>query len=789
MKIFKYLPYIIAPAVALSPLVALAEIEEIIVTANKREQSIQDVSTSITALDEAAIERAGIIDITGLETVVPGLRIGASGGEVRPALRGARTNDVGVAGPGIAEQVVGIFQDGIYTPTTTAGLGAYADIKRIEVLRGPQGTLYGRNTFAGSINVISNGPDFEELSGSFKALRGDYDRTNYEAVLNVPVTDSFATRLVAVSDKHNGIIENLHTSSSSDDLRERNRFYLRSTNEYRFSDDLSAVLRFDYSQKDSNSEAIWGYQQIAGYSITETSGSTPMNRIYNPQATVTRGHIYQPADAQNDDLGPYEVYRNAVSIDKQETYSTSLVLDWSGLYFADTKFTFNYSELKGRQFYDNDYSDGGFDFVGGFGREDDQRTYSAELQLTSNNDGPLDWVGGLYYFDQEAKWGWLWRADTDGNMTPDSIVVPSWGAAGLSDPHTADSIAVYGQATYSVMDRFRVIGGLRYNRDSKEFTGNIPDWSDNAVLWKAALEYDVTDDMLAYFNIATGYRTGGANDQRVIDRGAPGQYDNEDVTSYDFGLKNTLLNGTMTLNFSGFFNTYEDVKAQLFAVACRDTMFGVDDCASMGSSLLTFEYYENGGDVDSHGLELEMLWSPVNELLVNASFTYLNSEFDDNYAVGNPQLRPLLGLGNFEGRQDVNDPNSRFSFAGWTPALAPEFTFGLGGAYDFHLNSSKLGRSVLTPSIQLKYVDDYYAFDVNIPETLQDSHVISDARLTWSLKEDTVRAEIFVMNMFDEEVLTRAVVHSQLVGGLPINSVQANWNNPRTFGASLRYAF
>ncbi|MEM7419581.1 MAG: TonB-dependent receptor plug domain-containing protein [Pseudomonadota bacterium] len=153
-----------------------AGVERIEVTANRQSQDLQEVSSSVSALGADDILRNGIENISGLENVVPGLRIGSSGGEVRPAMRGARTNEVGVAGTGIAEQVVGIFQDGIYVPTTTGGLGAYVDIERIEVLRGPQGTLYGRNTFAGSINVISKQPELGYTSGSVKLTHGSYDR-------------------------------------------------------------------------------------------------------------------------------------------------------------------------------------------------------------------------------------------------------------------------------------------------------------------------------------------------------------------------------------------------------------------------------------------------------------------------------------------------------------------------------------------------------------------------------------------------------------------------------------
>lgn len=477
-------------------------------------------------------------------------------------------------------------------------------------------------------------------------------------------------------------------------------------------------------------------------------------------------------------------------------------MDWTGLNFADTKFTVNWSQLEGTQIYDASFSEAlGFDF----GRRDDQEALSLELQFTSTHEGPLSWVGGLYYFDQETEWEWLTYARFGAfpNFGYDVVRCCLTSGDGVANPHKVESTAVYGQATYAVADRFRLIGGLRYNNDEKEFTphgqgANVPqppDWSDDAVLWKAALEWDVSDNSLAYASIATGVRTGGANEPRAAAAGSPLLYDNEEVISYEIGWKNTLLDGTMTLNLSAFANTYEDVKAQLFV---RGPVGA--DAAGMPVDL-AFEYYENGGDVDSYGAELEILWAPTDEALLNFNVALLDSEFDDNFAVGSARLRPLLGLGNMGGRQDVTiplaeltDANAQFSFAGWTPALSPKYTIGWGGAYDIHMELAGLGTTVLTPSLQFRWVDDYYAFDTNIPEVKQDAHVIGDARITWMLEDANIRVDAFVMNMFDEEVLTRAVVHNRGitdVGGTTgaVNSVQANWNNPRTWGFSFKYSF
>lgn len=141
-----------------------------------------------------------------------------------------------------------------------------------------------------------------------------------------------------------------------------------------------------------------------------------------------------------------------------------MTLDWA-MDWANAKWTTNYSELSGEQFYDNDYSDGGLDFVGGFGRQDDQKAFSTELQLSSvESDSPFSWIAGVYLFSQEADWEWLWREDTTGNGEPDSITVPSWGNPN-HDPHEVDSVAVFGQARYQLNDSNRLLVGLRYNKD------------------------------------------------------------------------------------------------------------------------------------------------------------------------------------------------------------------------------------------------------------------------------------------------------------------------------------
>ena len=751
-----------ASAMALSLNAAMAQVDEVIVTAEKRAENIQDVSAAVTALDSDAIAAAGIQDITRLENVVPGLRIGSSGGEVRPAMRGARTNEVGVAGTGIAEQVIGIFLDGVYVPTTTAGMGTYLDVDRIEVLRGPQGTLYGRNTFAGSINVITKEPVIGEYSGDMKVTLGDYARTDTQYTMNIPMSDVSALRIAASSEKRDGYVENINVDGTSDDLKAKSQSFLRASYKREMGEN-ELLLRLEHSKKDANSDAIWGYQQLAGYQ----------------NGTAIQGHIYgsyTPAAPYTGET-PYRVDRNAVSFDEQETNALTLQAKLAGD-AMDTKIILNYSKLSGSQFYDNDYTPAGGDIYGGFGRQDDHETVSAELQFTSNGDGPLSWVAGAYYFDQETDWEWLWREDTDDDGENDRISVPGWGNP-TEDAHTTESTALFGQATYALDDSNRVIGGLRMNDDSKTFTGNIADWSDDSMTYKAAYERDMNEDTLVYASYSTGIRTGGANDARTVSRGAPASYDNEEVTSMEVGYKTIMNDNTMVLNIAAYQNEYADVKAQLFAVACNDlTDNDVAACAAAGTST-TFEYYQNGGDSSTTGLEVELQYAPDDKLNVKASLAYTDAEFDSGYTVGNNLINPLAGLGNYQNRQTGNT----FDMGGMKPAFSPELAASVNASYSYDLFGG-----TMTPSILFNWLDDYYTFDVNLPENLQESHTKTDLRVSWT-NGDGVTLEGFILNLEDEAVLARTVVHSQIVNNAPINSVQANWNPPQTIGFSVGLEF
>lgn len=750
----KALPLAIAMAVSSTTVVAQetsnsTRIEEMTVTATKRAEDVQDISISVTAIDQESLRLGGVDDLSRLDGLVPGMQFGASGEEARLAIRGTRTNNVGTE----AEQVVGIFEDGVYVPTSTQAIGSYVDLARVEVLRGPQGTLYGRNTFGGTINIVTNEPDFEEESGYFHVLAGTYDRVKTEGVLNLPLSDTLAVRVAAMTDKHDGYIKNTYLRGTSDDLNDQDLAYYRLTAKWAPNDTFDATLRYVSSEKDTNGSAIWGYQQIGAYVDGE----------------YIKGHQYAPADASNNfDDGPWEVRRDIKSIALNETDAYTLTANWD-FGPVTVKYVGNYTEFYGEQGYDSDYSDGtATEWTGNqfYGNYNDQETQSHELQVTSNGDGRIHWMAGYYQYDQEASWQFT-------EIAPNGrISIPHWDDIG---EYESSSIGIFGNATVDVTDDIRVHAGLRWSEDDKGKRDPL-DWSvwppqpipgagqDDTweeTLWKVGYEQDLNEDQMAYFTASTGYRAGGFN---FIADGVPPVYDPETVTAYELGLKNSLYDGSMTLNLALYYNLYRDMQAQSFI--------------ALGNGGVS-EYTENGGELDAYGLEAELNWNVTDKFNVTASAALAEAEFGDY------EISKLQGLGDFGGRQDEDNPDEPLlNLDGLEPALAPTLTLGLQLSYDMDLE----GGSTLTPYFQTYYSDEYYGHDVNLEGNKQDSYTRSDIRLIWTSASENMEVQAYVLNIEEEEILLRGLPFnpSGFPGGV---SIQAQYGNPRTAGVSMTYHF
>ena len=289
-------------------------------------------------------------------------------------------------------------------------------------------------------------------------------------------------------------------------------------------------------------------------------------------------------------------------------------------------------------------------------------------------------------------------------------------------------------------------------------SGRRKSWS--KTLYKAGIEFDVSDDTLAYGTISTGYRAGGFN---PVEESVPSSFDPEEVTAFEVGLKTTLADGLAQLNLSAFYNDYQDMQAQAFI--------------DLGGEAIA-EYATNGGEVTALGLEAELRWHPTGQWNISASAAYMDAEFGE-YLNG-----VLFGFSDLGGRQDLSDQVAGANLKGWEPTLSPDFTLGAQIGYDIELG----GGGTLTPFVQTSYSSDYYASDYNLPGAKQDAYTKTDLRLIWRSASQKLEIQGFVLNVEDEAVLMRIAVFNPTEVD-DVTALQTHWGNPRTWGVSGTYYF
>jgi len=563
-------------ASALLPIIAIAAEEsdslvEIVVTAEKRTEDLQSIPAAISAETGNTLVAQGITDVRGLGQIFPAIELGQDYIYTQIDIRGVgANNDAPALDPAIAFNIDGVYQSRDY-----GTYGAFYDIDRVEVLRGPQGTLYGRNATGGSINLITNKPvDTFQAASEFDL--GNYDSKRGFGMLNVPVNDELAVRGAVQYSSHNGYLSSGFNDEDSLGARLQALFKPNS--------DVSLLVGGDYFQDHS----------LGAHTVIGLPFRMPSNPYFDPASS---GGFYSDF----------------------KSWSFHTQLDWN---FGFATLT----DIPAWKRVDIDTTD---PVVGVFATTiSTDKSYSNELRLASNPDpkSPWTWVGGLYFFKE-----------TD--YVYQNYFNPYFSSITINPDISEKSWALFGQTTYAIRDGLRLTGGLRYSDDTKTANGqdqifipalnfpvgNIPDDFNDTwhhVDWKVGIDTDVTPTSLLYANIATGYLEGGFNLGSSV--GLLPNFQPEKLTAYTLGSKNRLFDNRFQVNVEAFYYDYKDYivseyltqgaaagdfalynadKTEIFGGEIEtQTLITIDDLLSVNVALLHAQYTNFNLPVPSNGL-------------------------------------------------------------------------------------------------------------------------------------------------------------------------------------------
>ena len=721
-------------------------VDDIVVTAQRRAENLQDVPVAVTALTSETLRDNDIRDLSRVEILTPGFTFGKSGSDARPAIRGVRTENVGVSG----DPSIGYFTDNVYRSRASQANEPFVDVARVEIQRGPQGTLYGRNTFGGNIAIATNepGPDFD--AGASLTL-GSFDRQSVEGFVNVPVNDMLSFRIAALRETMDGYVKGV---TSDLDIFNRDTSYARVGVRFAPTPQFEAVLRYSHWTEQGTGGAAFGYR-VGGIFVNPTTGAFDLNgRPYLLRYDIPRtGQPLVEAIPINPDPLFYGGDTKLVQDLEQDAWSANVSYDFGPVIVRSITGHTDFSVFRNA---DNDFSLrlGAVD-----AQEDVLESFSQELQIASNGEGRLDWIAGYFYFNEDVTASFFSSCPTLARNTAGCAF-----AAGL--PETTSN-AVFGQASYWVIpDRLRITGGVRYTEDQKVIrranattngtqrltsvtpTGQEFDFTFSETTWRANAEYHLATGNMLYATVSTGFRSGGFNSGFFTNPALPGAFGPETVTAYEIGSKNRFWDDRLQINLSAYRNEFEDLQVQnQFLIVT-------------GTGTTTTSVILNAAKAHSQGLEIEVQAVPIDNLNIAFSATLMEAQYDDYRNV--PAPSNYTGFLNYSGNDVPYSPSIKLT--------------GQVG-YDFVLEDG----SVITPSATLLYSDAYYLTDTNTSLDLQAAFAKVDLRVSWVDASEKYRVDVFANNLGDEVTLNRATFGSR--------GLNQSYDAPRMYGLRLSAAY
>lgn len=671
---------------------ATGQLEDIVVTAQRRAQNLQEVPVAVSAFDSTHLESQSVQSLTDLNGQIPNVVLAPVGAYPYASafyIRGLGFADV----ESTSEPSVGVEMNGVYLARNSGALQDFFDVESVEVLRGPQGTLYGRNTIGGVVSVRTKRPG-DELGMEVRATFGDHGRREGRLALEAPLGDVFAIRLSGLYKNYDGYNWNATTGKK---VGNNETWSGRATLVARPTDNFEATLIADVDHERGSGAAF-------------RNASLPGDVYYNFSPDTGTPTPVIPAGNSNPN-DPFTVYDDAPIFANIDTWGLTLNLDWTVDHAKVTSIT-GYREFKDSVL--SDFDGSGVDFFWAQ-RDQKHKQFSQEFRVASDGPSVVDYVFGLYFLHQSYG-----ITNAQGGLIYGGLTVPQ--IAG----QTNTAYAAFGQVDYHPVEALTLTAGGRYSYEEKQFE-NQPLFYPAAMTYddswrnfspKLGISYQFTPAVMAYASWTKGFRSGGFNG-RAASYTSAGPYDAETVSSLEAGIKTELFDRRVRFNFDGFRATYSNMQT------------GVQGITSAGvyESIIT-----NAGKSRIDGLEAELQWVIGGGFSLNANGSWLHARFIDNFT-------DLTSDG-------IDNPTDNSDL----PMIyAPKWSGSVSLFYNHDV-----GIGDLSGSVSAVYMDDMYTSTGVINRTsdilVRPSNVLVDGALTltgdagWSIG-------VWVKNAFDKDVI------------------------------------
>lgn len=665
---------------------AQLQLEEIIVTATRREASLQSVPISVTALTAERMQAARIDGLPELALQTSGININARSVAWAPTIRGIGTLDISAS----QESAVASYVDGVYLSNAFGANIPFNNLERVEILKGPQGTLFGRNTTGGVIHAITRDPG-EETTIKATVGYGNYQRFAGQLYAGGSLSDTLAADLSIYYVDQNDSFGDVITTG--EEIPPPAEAAVRTKWVWSPADTTKVTFSADYSKREG----------VQGDPKNFVKGSYGADTV-----TTTTGDF-------QDVLGEFPLEREI------ELWGASLRLEhqFSGFDFLSIT---AYREVENIGLYDNDSTAlplVGVDII----MEVD--TFTQEFQILSQSEGFFEWIAGVFYMDDTNGWAPPTGIRLYGIPFPDPVTGNPASLSSVNDT-TTESISVFAEGTLNFTDHTRVTLGARYTKDEKELSGElIPYFEDGSIAgrvpfptpkekfdeptWRAVYSHDVGEDAMLYASYNRGFRSGTY--QSVFPNGVA--VEPEIVDALEIGAKSTVLDGRLQLNAALFYSDYQDLQVII----------------ALGPAQLLV----NAAEAEIFGAEVEATFVATDQLQLNFAITYLDTEYKEFLeapCTGRSPTGATVGI--------------TCNSAGNNLARTPEWSFNIGGRYEVPTQGGPVGLT-----LNYWWTDDFnWQPDGRLVE---ESYGLLSGNLYWTSADDRYTVRLWGKNITDEE--------------------------------------